>query len=60
MIMHGIDDIVSASVDLLPHEKYCISYSKDFEGYPRGGAKMIEFFIIENINKYVIVIEINN
>lgn len=60
MIMHGIDDIVSTSVDLLPHEKHCISNSKDFEGCSTGGAKMIEFFLIENINKYVVVIEINN
>lgn len=44
MIMHGIDDIVSASVDLLPHEKYYISDSEDFEGYSMDGEKMIEFF----------------
>lgn len=60
MIMHVIDDIVSAFVGLLQYEKYCISYSKDFEGYSRDEAKMIEFFIIEDINKYVVVIEINN
>lgn len=60
MIMHVIDDIVSTSVDLLPHEKHCISNSKDFEGYLRDEAKMVEFFIIEDINKYVVVIEINN
>ena len=60
MIMHVIDDIVSTSVDLLPHEKHCISNSKDFEGYSRDEAKMVEFFIIEDINKYVVVIEINN
>lgn len=44
MIVQGIDDIASTSVDLLPHEKYCISDSKDSEGYSTDGAKMIEFF----------------